>query len=133
MRAQANRAMASSGRHAHVDGYAVALLDAQVFEGVGKFLYFVEKFGIGEAAHLARLPFPDNGCFLRPLAQRVPVDAVVAEIGFTADEPLGPGEIPIENLVPGFEPMEFAGCAGPELFRIFERIACRAFRIPEDS
>jgi len=113
--------------HAHVDGDAVTLLDAQVFEGRGKLLHFVEKLGVGEAAHLARLAFPDDGCLLRSLAQRVPVDAVIAEVGSTADEPLGPGEIPIKNLVPGFEPMELTGCTGPELFRILNGLPVKRF------
>jgi hypothetical protein len=47
-------------RHAHVDGHAVAFLDAERLEGVGELLHFDVQLGVGEAANLARLAFPDE-------------------------------------------------------------------------
>jgi hypothetical protein len=48
------------------------------------------------------------------------VDAVVAEVELAADEPLGVGQIPFEDLVPGLEPVQVFGDAGPEGFRIVD-------------
>ncbi len=45
---------------------------------------------------------------------------VVAEVELAADEPFGPGQIPVEDLVPGLEPVQIAGDAGPEFFRVFD-------------
>ena len=52
------------GRHAHVDGDAIALLDAERLEGVGELLHFGVEFGVGEAADFAGLAFPDDGCLV---------------------------------------------------------------------
>ena len=49
------------GRHAHVDGDAVALADAEGLEGVGEALHLGVQLGVGEAADLARLALPDDG------------------------------------------------------------------------
>ena len=120
MRAQASRAMASSGRHAHVDGDAVAFLDAERLEGVGELLHFDVELGVGEAADFAGLAFPDEGGLVGACAEGVAVDAVVAEVELAADEPFGPGEIPLEDFVPGLEPVEIAGDVGPEGFGIVD-------------
>ncbi len=48
-------------RHAHVDGDAIALLDAEGLERVGELLHFGVQFGVGEAADFARLALPDDG------------------------------------------------------------------------
>ena len=61
------------GRHAHVDGDAVALLDAERLEDVGELLHFDVQLGVGEAADFARLAFPDEGglvCARAPRAWR---------------------------------------------------------------
>ena len=52
------------GRHAHVDGHAVAFLNAERLEGVGEALHLGMKFGVGEAANLARLALPDERGFI---------------------------------------------------------------------
>ena len=74
-----NRADARAGeqgdgqlrRHAHVDGDAVAFLDAERLEGVGEALDFGVQLGVGEAANLAGLALPDEGGFTcaRPRAR----------------------------------------------------------------
>ncbi len=50
------------------------------------------------------------------------VDAVVAEVELAADEPFCPGQIPLEHLVPGLEPVQFLRGLGPEFLRIFDRL-----------
>ena len=108
------------GRHAHVDGDAIAFLDAERLEGVGELLHFGVELGVGEAANLAGLALPDERGLAGACAEGVAVDAVVAEIELAADEPLGPGQIPLENLVPGLEPVQILRRAGPEFFGVFD-------------
>src|SRR5580698_7749278 len=83
------------GGHAHVDGYAVAFFNSKRFEGVGEFLDFDVELGVGEFSNLAWLAFPDEGGLAGAGAESVAVDAVVAEIDFAVDEPLGDGELPV--------------------------------------
>jgi hypothetical protein len=108
------------GRHAHVDGDAIAFLDAERLERVSEALDFSVQLGVGEAANLAWLAFPDQGGLLSARAEGMAINTVVAEIDFAADKPLGPGQIPLENLVPGLEPVQLLRYAGPELFGVLD-------------
>jgi len=45
---------------------------------------------------------------------QVAIDAVVAGVDFGADEPFGPGHVPLENLVPRLEPIDGLSLLGPE-------------------
>ena len=49
------------GAHAHVDGDAVALLDAEGFEDVGELLDFDVEVGVGKLADFAGFAFPEDG------------------------------------------------------------------------
>src|SRR5262249_46892441 len=49
---------------------------------------------------------------------QMPVETVVAHINLAADEPLGVGLFPDEDLLPGLEPIELFGLVGPEGDRI---------------
>ena len=98
---------------------------------LAKRLDFGVQFGVGEAANLAGLALPDDARFCWRVPQRVTVEAVVAEVEFAADEPLGPGQIPLKNLVPGLEPVELAGRAGPECFGIFDGLLVEGFVLGE--
>ena len=90
-------------------------------------LDFGVELGVGEAANLAGLALPDERGFLGACAERVPVDTIVAEVDFAADEPLGPGQIPFKNLVPRLEPMQFFRHAGPEFFGIVDGLLVEGF------
>ena len=57
--------------------------------------------------------------FLRQVVQ-VAVEAVIGEIDLAADEPFCPRAIPLENLVPFLEPVQFAGDPRPELLGIVD-------------
>ncbi len=62
------------GGHAHVDGDAIAFLDAEGLEGVGELLHFDVQLGVGEAADFAGLAFPDEGGLVGARAEDVAVD-----------------------------------------------------------
>ena len=51
-------------RHAHVNGDAVAFLDAERLEDVGELLNFAMELLIGKGADFAGLTFPDDGGFV---------------------------------------------------------------------
>ena len=70
----------------------------------------------------AGLAFPDDGGLVAAGAEDVAVKAVIGEIGFAADEPFGPGQIPLEDLVPRLEPVQLFGGVGPEGFGILNGV-----------
>ena len=110
-------------RHAHVDGDAVALLDAERLEGVGEALHLGMEFRVGEATDFTGLALPDERDLVAAGAGKVHVETVVAEVGFAAHEPFGVGQIPFEDLVPGLEPVQMLGHRGPEAFGVVNRLA----------
>ena len=122
-------------RHAHVNGDAIAFPDAERLKGVGEALDLGVQLGVGEAANLARLTLPDERGLLSPFAASsridVAVQTVVAEVEFAADEPLGPGQIPLENFVPGLEPVELLRYSSPELFGIVDGLLVEGFVLGE--
>jgi len=124
MRAQASMAMASS----HVDGDDIALLDSELLESVGEAAGLLLEVAVGEASDLGLgvrpvaegLALPEDGEVVAVAVLDLAVDAVVAEVGLAADEPLGVGRVPVEDLGPRLEPSEFLGDAAPEAVGIFD-------------
>ena len=78
-------------------------------QNIGELLYFAMQLLIGQGAHFSGFAFPNDGGFIFARALDVPIEAVVGKIELAADEPLGPGKIPFQNLVPLLEPMKFFG------------------------
>ena len=64
--------------HAHVDGHAVALADAQRLERIGKSLHFNMQLGVSQPPHLARFTLPNQRGFVAALAQCMAIHAVIA-------------------------------------------------------
>ena len=119
------------GRHTHVHGDTVALFNPKRFQAVGELLHFGVEFGVGEAADLARFAFPDDGRFVATRAGEMTVETVIAEVGFAPDEPLGPGQIPLKNFIPGLKPVQLFGDAGPECFGVFNGLLVECFVLLE--
>ena len=57
------------------------------------------------------------------------VEAVVGKIELAADKPLGPGMVPLQDLVPLLEPVQFVRDSAPEFFRLLDRLAVDALVI----
>jgi hypothetical protein len=103
------------GDHRHVDGDAIAFLDAEGLQAVGEFAHIVQERAIGDAVNRSaaaraarfRLAFPEDRGFVATTELNLPIKAVIADVGFAADEPLGIRRLPVEHLVPFLEPMEF--------------------------
>ena len=81
---------------------------------------------VGVGADFAGLALPDDGGFIFARGLHMAVEAVVGEIDLASDEPFGPREIPLEDVVPFFEPVQFAGDAAPEFVGLVHRFFVEA-------
>jgi hypothetical protein len=106
--------------HRHVDAHAVAGLDAQPLENVRELAHLDQELLVRENPHLARLPFPDDGGLVLPPGRHVPVEAALGEVQGAAHEPLRPGGVPLEDLVPLLAPDEGLRLLGPELLGLLD-------------
>ena len=101
--------------HAEVDVDPVALLDAEGLQRVGELGDVVQELGVGDGAGVAGLALPVVGDLVAPPGVDVPVEAVVGRVQASADEPLRERQVPLEDGVPGLEPVEeLAGLLRPE-------------------
>src|SRR4030088_1883672 len=82
------------GNHRKGDDDAVAFLKPVLFEDVGKPAHFAVELFVGEDAFFAGLrasgfAFPDQGGFVSGGSVEMPVEAIVADVELSADEPFG--------------------------------------------
>ena len=96
------------GDHRHVDGDAVALLDAVLLEHVGEAADLVVERLVRVDLAAALVGLPDDGGLVAAPVGQVTVEAVVGDVGLAADEPLDLGrlELPLEDLVPRLVPVD---------------------------
>ena len=78
------------------------------FQNVGELLHFAMQLLVGEDANFSGFALPDDCGFVLAPGVDVAVEAVVGEIDLAADKPFRPRAIPLENLVPFLEPVQFA-------------------------
>ena len=111
------------GDHRQVDVDPVALDHAKSLEGVGEALHLGVQFGVGDRAGVARLALPVDGDPIAVAGSDVAVEAVRRGIELAADEPLGVGQLPVEDRRPLRVPVEqFGGLRGPEPFVVGSRL-----------
>src|SRR5215831_10268660 len=103
------------GRHTHVNGDTIPFPDTERLEDVGELLHFMMQLLVGKGANLAGFALPDERRLILAPGLDVAVEAVVGQIDLPADEPFGPGTVPLQHLVPLPEPVQLAGDAAPEL------------------
>src|SRR5689334_2688976 len=106
--------------HAHINGDAIALFDPETKQHIRESLHFREQLLVSERAEIARLAFPQQSSLIRAAALHVPIETVVGKVDLSALEPLRPGSVPFENLVPRLEPVQFLGYIPPELFGLLD-------------
>ena len=88
------------------------------FEDAGEADHQAMELLIGDKALVAGFAFEENRNLVFSVCRDVAVQAIVADVGFRADEPAGDGGLPFEDLGPFFEPVELAlGDLAPEGFR----------------
>ncbi len=106
------------GDHRHVDRDLVAGAHAELGQCVRRPADIGEEVGVGDGAGVAGLALPVE---CHPLAEArldVPVDAVDGDVELAADEPLGEGLVPLEDLRPSLGPREAPGLVLPERERV---------------
>ncbi len=98
------------GDHRHVDGDAVALLDAELLEGVRGLRDLPLQVGEGQRARVARLTDPVVGHLVAEPALHVPIDAVVGDVELPTREPLRERQVPLEGRLERLRPVDPLAC-----------------------
>ena len=103
------------GDHRHVDRYAVTGDEAEVGESVCGAADFGEEVVVGQIPGIAWFAFEVNGDAVAVAGEDVAVDAVVGDVEFSADEPLGDGGVgPVEDVGPFLVPVKALSLIRPE-------------------
>src|SRR5262245_40509019 len=82
------------GDHRHINGHAVAFLDAQRLQRVREFADLLMELLVSERTSIARFSLPDDGGFVLAPRRKVTVEAVIGNVDLPSDEPFS------ERLVP---------------------------------
>src|SRR5260370_23077397 len=105
------------GDHGHIDNAAVATLQSQLLEGVGKLGYAPVQLLVSQDALLEILSLPDDGGLGASPRSEMPVNTVVGHVGLAADKPLSEGRVrPVEHLLPRRKLEEVFYLLAPEFF-----------------
>src|SRR5262245_585857 len=80
------------------------------------------QLAIGDDPFLVVLTDPNDGDFVLAPGFDVTIQTVIGYVAAGADEPLGPGIIPLENPTPGGEPLQLFGDVAPEPLRVGDRL-----------
>ena len=108
--------------HSHINRHPIAFADSQCLQNVRELLHFSPKLLVGVSANFARLAFPDQRGFILARRLYMPVQTVVRKIDLPAHKPFRPRCIPLQNLVPLFEPVQVLCHAPPEFLRLLHRL-----------
>ena len=110
------------GDQGHVDKDAVPLLDSVALEHIGKLANLAVKLAVGDDLFVTGLPFPDDGRLVGAGGVEMAVETVLGGIQLSSDKPFGIGKLPVEDLGPFLEPVEFLGLTGPKFIRALHRL-----------
>ena len=76
---------------------------------------------------------PDQCHLVAPVAQHVPVEAVVRDVGLAVDEPFCVRVVPLAHFIIGGEPVEFLGDMVPEFVRVLDKLVVGPGVIPHPA
>ncbi len=103
------------GNHGHVDADTIALGHPEALQRVGEGGDLGEQVGVGDRAGIAWFAFPMERNLVAAAGFDVAIQAVVRHIERAFDEPLGVGQLPIENRVKVAVPRhQLSSLASPE-------------------
>jgi len=111
------------GRCRHVDGDAVAPLDAHRAESRADALDLAVEVSVGQGAALAALVLRDQRDARSASRRDVVVNAVVGKIREPTRVPAKGRRLPVENALPLLEPGHLLGGAAPEALGVIRRLA----------
>ncbi len=109
------------GNFRKVDRDPVSLREPKFLERIRATIDLSVELAIGDDPFLVVLADPDDRHLILAPGFDVTVQTVIGNVAGGADEPLGPGIIPFENLGPGGEPLKLLGDVAPETFRVGNR------------
>ena len=116
------------GDHRHINRHAVAFLDAQRFQRVGKFADFRVQFRVGDFFYLfLRFALPEDGDFIARFGFQMAVEAIDGHVELAVLEPGVPDDPRVS--VPGefsrdgglLEPIQRVRLFQPERVRLANR------------
>src|SRR5205807_8403784 len=87
----------------HVEGDAIAFLDANFLEDVRKATNFGVQLLISQRARVAGFAFPNQSDFVSPPSAEMAIETVVRDIDLSADKPLRMRRLPLQNRGPLLE------------------------------
>ena len=111
--------------HRHIDSHAVALIDAQFFQHIGKYLYIFVQFAIGERADNAWfIGFPDKRLCICLSRRDMAIDRIVADVQNAIGKPCDIDRViaPYTGLLRRGDPVNTLGLFQPETVIIFYRL-----------
>ena len=115
------------GNERHVDQNAVAFFDAVPLEDIREHADFAVELLVGEGLFVAGFAFPNDRSLVAARAVEMAVEAVLAGVELSTDEPLGVGEFPVQDLLPLFAPDKIRSLASPEFLGVLERFRVEFF------
>src|SRR5690606_15083973 len=100
--------------HAHVDGDAITGTYPSGAEGRGGGHDALMELAVGERDALSRLSLPDDGGLVSTTGRELAVEAALADVQLRPQKPAREGDVPLEELRPGFAEHQLAGLSLPE-------------------
>ena len=121
---------AGTGEHGHdllgnlrqVDRDEIALSQAEALQPVRAAIHLPEQFCIRKHPLLTLLPNPDHRDFISTPRFDVPVQTVRGDIARRPHKPFGPGIIPLQDSLPGAEPLKLLRGLVPKCLWIRNRL-----------
>jgi hypothetical protein len=83
------------GDHREIDRHTIPLLDPQFLQNIRELADLAMEILISEDALIPRLALKDDRGFIAPPGLQMAINAVIRSVEFAADEPLGPGRVPL--------------------------------------
>ena len=107
------------GAGGHVNRQAITFLHTHGPQGCRDALDFARQLSVGEELRFAPLVHINQRRMATPPALHMVVEAIVGQIGLSADKPAKGREVPLEDAIPGAEPVQRGGGTGPEVVVMF--------------
>src|SRR5262249_41513612 len=104
-----------------INDHAITFFDLVPFQHIREAANFAMQMLIGERAFIARFAFPDNCRLVPARSGQMPIQTVLRDVEFPADEPLREWSLPLENFFPRSAPAQLALFARPQFCRLPDR------------
>ena len=100
----------------HIDDDAVAFADSVSLQDVREAADIAMQLLVGQRAFFARFAFPEDRRLVSVRPVEMPVEAILGDVQFPADEPFRERRLPFEHLFPRLLPDQLVGLRAPRIF-----------------